>query len=102
GMSVPSYSGPAGTQGVGICKAGAQTCNPDGMVYGACIRQVPTAAEVCDAAMKDENCDGQPGCQCGDGTLDPGESCDDGNTMAGDACPASCLRSVVQVDAPAW
>ncbi|MGH7752526.1 MAG: hypothetical protein ACREN5_06895, partial [Gemmatimonadales bacterium] len=50
--------------------------------------------------MKDENCDGHPDCECGDGTLDPGESCDDGNTMDGDACPATCVRhSIVKVAA---
>src|SRR5438445_13007993 len=34
GKVVPCSSGPAGTQGVGICKAGLQAWNPDGMAYG--------------------------------------------------------------------
>lgn len=49
--------------------------------------------------MTDENCDGKPGCECGDGVIDPGEDCDDGNTINGDACPADCLRHAFRVAA---
>src|SRR5262245_65126764 len=70
GTMAPCYSGPPGTEGVGQCAAGTQTCNPDGMAYGPCIGEILPAAEICDAAMHDENCDGHPGCVCGDGTVD--------------------------------
>ena len=53
------YNGPGGTQNIGICKAGAQTCLPDGSAYGACQGEVqPAAAESC-AMPTDENCNGQ-------------------------------------------
>ncbi len=51
------YSGPAGTQGVGRCRAGTQVCAADGRSYGACAGDVGPAVEVCNAA--DDDCDGQ-------------------------------------------
>jgi cysteine-rich repeat protein len=83
GTTVPCYTGPTGTIGVGLCHGGSRTCASDGKGYGPCTGQVVPTAEV--------------GCQCGDGTLDPRESCDDGNRMDGDACPATCLRSVKKI-----
>jgi hypothetical protein len=50
------YSGPAGTQGVGRCRAGTQVCAADGRSYGACAGDVGPAVEVCNAA--DDDCDG--------------------------------------------
>ena len=47
------YDGPAGTEGVGACLAGVQTCA--GATYRGCVGQVLPAAEHCDGA--DENCD---------------------------------------------
>src|SRR5579883_2457568 len=45
------YSGPAGTAGVGVCRAGTQTCNaticPQAASWGACTGQVLPSAEVC-------------------------------------------------------
>ncbi|MFT3769104.1 MAG: hypothetical protein QM820_26995 [Minicystis sp.] len=63
GAQIPCYSGPPGTEGVGICKAGVQTCNPSGMSYGACVGEVQPKPENCDTP-EDENCDGAPG-PCG-------------------------------------
>lgn len=48
------YSGPSGTQGVGLCKAGTQTCLSG--VWGPCIGEVLPAAELCD--NNDNNCEG--------------------------------------------
>lgn len=48
------YSGPAGTQGVGVCQAGTQTCS--GGASGACVGEVTPSAEVCDGL--DNDCDG--------------------------------------------
>ncbi|MRG91439.1 MopE-related protein [Polyangium spumosum] len=54
--SRPCYSGPAGTQGQGECKAGAETC-VNGQ-WSACSGEVlPSPAEVCDG--KDDDCNGQ-------------------------------------------
>jgi len=57
------YTGPAGTENVGECKAGTQTC-VNGQ-WGACVGEVLPQAEIC-GNDKDENCDGQKdeGC-CG-------------------------------------
>jgi len=63
GQTIPCYSGAGGTQGVGICKAGTQTCT-NGQ-WGACQGEVTPVAEICGDG-KDNNCDGQTdeGC-CG-------------------------------------
>lgn len=51
------YGGPAGTEDVGICKAGTRTCAGDGTGWSACEQETVPAAETC-AATEDENCDG--------------------------------------------
>ena len=48
------YKGGTGTQGVGPCKAGSQTCGAG--KWGSCVGQVTPAAELCD--NKDNDCDG--------------------------------------------
>ena len=48
------YTGAAGTQGVGLCKAGSQTCSAG--AWGACVGEVIPVAETCDS--KDNDCDG--------------------------------------------
>ncbi|MFH2010789.1 MAG: MopE-related protein [bacterium] len=48
------YTGPAGTDGVGICHAGTQTCTAG--VWGFCAGQVVPQTEVCDGV--DNDCDG--------------------------------------------
>ncbi|MGC4117712.1 MAG: hypothetical protein QM765_24775 [Myxococcales bacterium] len=58
GSSTSCYSGPAGTQGVGPCKAGLQTCNAQGTAYGACVGEVVPAVESC-TTPADDNCNGQ-------------------------------------------
>ncbi len=54
------YDGPAGTEGIGACRAGTLTCGADG---GACGGQevLPTT-ERCDTTGVDENCDGIAAC----------------------------------------
>jgi hypothetical protein len=58
------YSGPAGTEIVGVCKAGLKTCLADG-TYGPCMGEVIPSAEDC-GSMGDENCDGavNENCAC--------------------------------------
>lgn len=58
GHAAPCYTGPAGTEGVGACLAGTQTCSSDGTAYGPCEGEVVPAAESCLTAL-DDDCDGQ-------------------------------------------
>ena len=95
GSKAPCYPGPTGTEGVGVCHGGQQTCNADGLGYGPCVGAVTPAAETCDAAKLDEDCDGQvneegASCVCGDGYVSTGEECDDGNASSTDGCTTLC------------
>ncbi len=71
------YSGPANTQGVGPCIGGMQTCNPDGLGFGACMGEVTPQTEACDGQLVDEDCDGAvneasgTGCVCDGGATTP-------------------------------
>ena len=55
GETMPCYSGPAGTEGVGQCKEGVATCDEDGQAYGACVGEVLPKVEDC-ATKTDEDC----------------------------------------------
>lgn len=61
GASQPCYSGPLGTQDVGLCRAGTQVCLPDQSGYGDCVDFVAPKTEDC-ASADDESCDANPGC----------------------------------------
>lgn len=59
------YTGPTGTEGVGACRGGRQTCDANGGGWGRCEGEVlPAAAERCDGS--DADCDGMrnEGCVC--------------------------------------
>jgi len=62
GTSRACYSGPEGTQGVGVCSAGTQTCQSPG--WTACSGEVLPAEEQCDNGL-DDDCDGEAdeGCE---------------------------------------
>jgi hypothetical protein len=62
GESRACYEGPAGTEGVGTCVAGAEICSADGSAWGACEDHVLPAPELCNA-IGDENCDGLSSCE---------------------------------------
>ena len=69
GKDVACYSGPAKTAGVGKCKAGLQTCKPDGTLT-LCVGEVkPEAKEICgnkvNDQLVDDNCDGKVDEGCG-------------------------------------
>ncbi|MCC6877716.1 MAG: PKD domain-containing protein [Sandaracinaceae bacterium] len=73
------YTGPAGTEGIGICRAGSQTCelSPDGTTssWGACTGGVLPGGEACNGV--DDDCDGvaDDGCACVPGST---RACYDG------------------------
>ena len=50
------YTGAAGTQGKGFCKAGSQVCSTG--LWGACLGQLTPKVEYCDG--KDTDCDNIP------------------------------------------
>jgi RHS repeat-associated protein len=57
GATESCYSGPGGTQGVGICRAGTRTCQANG-TFGPCQGEVlPQEAESCNGL--DDDCDAQ-------------------------------------------
>ncbi|MCA9651162.1 MAG: hypothetical protein H6712_19080 [Myxococcales bacterium] len=63
GETRPCYEGPPGTQGLGICRAGEQSCAADGSGWLACEEQVqPEPAELCQTPQ-DDDCDGTPSCE---------------------------------------
>ncbi|MBI4701985.1 MAG: hypothetical protein HY744_12675 [Deltaproteobacteria bacterium] len=67
GATQECFTGDPSQKGVGICKAGTQSC-ADGK-WGACTGEVHGSAEICDG--KDNDCNGQ---------------IDDGNPGGGNAC----------------
>lgn len=67
------YSGAAETRGLGACKAGTHTCNPDGLAFGACEGEVLPQTETCTTSV-DDDCDGRvnedgEGCNCVPGSV---------------------------------
>src|SRR5262245_50348802 len=56
GATEACYSGAAGTQGVGPCTGGTQTCGSDG-TWGPCEGEVVPTGEIC-ANGVDDNCNG--------------------------------------------
>ena len=109
GDSRACYEGPAGTEGIGVCRGGTRTCS--GGAWGDCAGQVLPSAEVCDDTV-DNDCNGlvdgaDPECvscsadvDCNDGDLCNGEEscsagacqsgtpldCDDGDPCTKDLC----------------
>lgn len=55
------YSGPPGTENVGACTVGSETCNDEGTAWGGCVGQVLPSSEVPTEPGQtpvDEDCDG--------------------------------------------
>lgn len=57
GSTQPCYFGSPGTENVGPCKAGVQTCLANGLSYGTCDGQVVPVQEIC-ANNVDDDCNG--------------------------------------------
>ena len=74
GVVRPCYDGPLGTQGLGACVAGVETCGEDG-TFGACEGAVTPVAEACDTPA-DDDCNGianqaEAGCVCEPAAVSP-------------------------------
>jgi len=52
------YAGPAGTKGIGICKAAEKMCSADGTYWGPCVGEVLPQTEICNNNL-DDNCNEQ-------------------------------------------
>ena len=91
GATAACYGGPPGTEGVGTCAAGTQTCNADGSAYGPCVGAVLPTADVCIDGL-DNDCDGtaDDGCVCAPGGA---AACYDGppGTQGIGACAAGTM-----------
>ena len=88
------YTGPAGTEGVGVCRAGTRACASGS--FGVCQQEVTPGTEAC-GNNADDDCDGltdEAGCTpssvCGNGVVEAPEECDDGNASPGDGCTPTC------------
>ncbi len=71
GETRPCYTGPAGTQGRGICRNGLETCKDQ--KWAGCVGDVlPADKEVCNDNL-DNDCDGEvdEGCGCKNGEKRP-------------------------------
>lgn len=86
GETQSCYQGAAGTEGVGTCVGGTQTCKDDGSGYGPCVGQVLPVKEICANGL-DEDCNGTPD-DVADVDGDGWTECD------GDCCetPAQCSK----------
>ncbi len=82
GTNVACYTGPAGTAGVGACRAGLRICS--GGVLGACSGQVLPGLEVCGNAI-DEDCNGIAAACPPPPPVDAGTMMSDAGSMSSDA-----------------
>lgn len=68
GSETPYYTGPPGTESIGIGHGGTKTCDKTGADYGPCLGEVTPIVENC-ATIDDDDCDGlanepSAGCVC--------------------------------------
>ena len=83
GATQSCYQGAPGTQNVGPCKAGTQTCGTSGTSWGACLGEVLPVSEICNNNV-DDDCNGlvDDGVdQDGDGWTVCNGDCNDNNKL---------------------
>lgn len=88
------YTGAMGTENVGACKGGTQTCANDGSAWGACLGEiVPAGADDC-ANGVDATCDNLVTCACVANSVSP---CYDGGS--GTMNKGTCVGGMHMCDA---
>jgi hypothetical protein len=80
GEKIDCYTGPMGTEDVGICHGGQRTCNDQGTAFGPCEGEQTPEQETCNDNT-DKNCDGQLL-----GQQNPDEDNDGWGVCDGDCC----------------
>lgn len=83
GATQSCYQGAPGTQNVGPCHAGTQTCDASGTSWGACLGQVLPVSEICNNNV-DDDCNGvvdDVPDQDGDGWTVCNGDCNDNNKL---------------------
>jgi hypothetical protein len=95
GDIISCYTGPAGTQDVGPCKAGTRSCNPLTLTFAACTAHVLPAAEIFDGI--DNDCDGTVDNLPGSSTLTVARGGNGFGTVTSDPpgidCGADCAEA---------
>ena len=77
------YDGPSGTEGIGACHAGVETCADNGSTWSSCQNETTPSAEVCGNAI-DDDCNGKVDEDVdadGDGYTTCGGDCCDSTTI---------------------
>jgi hypothetical protein len=87
GETQPCYSGPEGTDGVGVCQAGTKTCQEDGSGFDECTGEILPSPEMCNGL--DDDCDGM----VDEGVLEEGISC---HINVPEWWPGNCDQGKVQ------
>lgn len=77
GSTEACYTGPAGTEDVGVCAGGTRTCEGNGEfgTWGPCQGEVLPGEEVCEPAGLDEDCDGDIDEDCNCTPTNPCDPC---------------------------
>jgi len=65
GAVTPCYTGPEGTEGIGVCRSGVMMCSDTADSYGECVGDVKPGVENCSSIANDncglpDNCPGEP------------------------------------------
>jgi hypothetical protein len=67
--TIGCYTGPVGTENVGVCRSGIKVCKADGTEFGNCLLEITPATKEDCSTPEDDNCNGQvnedsAGCVC--------------------------------------